>query len=197
MKLIVTAFFLLFSQLLTAQEKNYTDAVTDFRNNYINTHGVIKEKDRAGLNFYPIDTAFHPATRVEKIYEAPWFAMETSGKVKQTFRVYAILHFSLNGKAFKLFVYQSQQLMQTEEYKDYLFIPFTDLTNGELTYENGRYIDIKTGDLENTPFYLDFNTAYNPYCAYVSHVYNCPVPPEENRLMVAIPAGEKKFSLSH
>jgi uncharacterized protein len=197
MKFPLTAVLLLLSRLLTAQTPDYTGSVLDFRNNYVITHEVIKEKDRAGLTFFPIDTSYYQATRVEKIYEAPWFAMETSGKVKKTFRVYAILHFSINGNAYNLSVYQSQQLMQTEEYKDYLFIPFTDLTNGELTYENGRYIDIKTGDLENTLFYLDFNKAYNPYCAYVTNVYNCPVPPQENRLTVAIPAGEKKYSLAH
>ncbi|HOZ68328.1 MAG TPA: DUF1684 domain-containing protein [Chitinophagaceae bacterium] len=189
-------FVLLFSgHLIVAQPPQYLDSVSAFRNQYINTHGVIKEKDRAGLQFYPIDTSFLMPSRVERIYEAPWFAMETSGKIKKTFRVYALLHFTMSGKPLRLTVYQSQQLMQSEEYKDYLFIPFTDLSNGEQTYENGRYIDIRTGDLENSPFLLDFNKAYNPYCAYVSNVYNCPVPPVENKLAVPVNAGEKKFSL--
>lgn len=187
--------FILFlsGQSLIAQPPHYLDSVSAYRNQYITTHGVIKEKDRAGLQFYPIDTAFLTATRVERIFEAPWLAMETSGKTKKTFRVYAILHFTINGSRFRLSVYQSQQLMESEAYKDYLFIPFTDRSNGEQTYENGRYIDILTSDLEKNLFYLDFNKAYNPYCAYVSNVYNCPIPPAENRLAISINAGEKKF----
>ncbi len=189
-------FILLFlGQALSAQPSHYLDSVTAFRNQYITTHGVIKEKDRAGLQFFPIDTLFLTATRVERIFDAPWFAMETSGKVKKTYRIYAILHFKIQGTPLRLSVYQSQQLMETEAYRDYLFIPFTDLSNGEQTYENGRYMDIVISDLEKTPFFLDFNKAYNPYCAYVSDVYNCPVPPAENRLAFTINAGEKKFSL--
>ncbi len=182
---------------LTAQPPHYLDSMTAFRDQYIRTHGVIKENDRAGLQFFPIDTGYYKMTRVERIYEAPWFAMETSGKIKKTFRVYAYLYFTIKGTPLKLTVYQSRQLMQSEAYKDYLFIPFTDISNGGQTYENGRYIDILTSDLENGPFYIDFNKAYNPYCAYISNVYNCPVPPAENHLAIAVLAGEKKFSLPH
>ncbi len=187
---------LLLSAILNAQPGKYTDSLQHFRDNYISTHGVIREKDRARLQFYPISEEYHIAARVERIYEAPWFAMETSGGLKKNFRVYAILHFSLGGSSMKLFVYQSQQLMDTEEYKDYLFIPFTDLTNGEETYENGRYIDLTTGGLQEENFYIDFNRSYNPYCAYISNVYNCPVPPKENSLQVSIRAGEKKYGAS-
>lgn len=197
MKLQLCCLFLLAAFSLQAQPPHYLDSVTVFREQYIATHGVIKEKERAGLQFFPIDINYCTAVRVEKIYEAPWFAMPTSGKISKTFRVYAILYITINGKPAKLNVYQSQQLIQTEEYKDYLFIPFTDLTNGEQTYENGRYIDLRTGDLDKEVVYLDFNKAYNPYCAYVSNVYNCPIPPEANRLGIPIKAGEKKFSQSH
>ena len=69
-----------------------------------------------------------------------------------------------------------------------LFVPFTDETTGHETYAAGRYIDL---DRTATGIYvIDFNTAYNPYCAYNPR-YDCPVPPKENRLPVAIRAGEK------
>jgi len=84
--------------------------------------------------------------------------------------------------------------MGTEEYKNYLFLPFTDATTGVETYESGRYIDLQTGDIKNNQVVIDFNKAYNPYCAYVSGVYNCPIPPRENHLPVAILAGEKRFA---
>ncbi len=73
-----------------------------------------------------------------------------------------------------------------------LFIPFTDLTNGHETYGGGRYLDAPLPEPEATEIKLDFNQAYNPYCAY-NNEYSCPVPPAENRLQVAIPAGEKSF----
>lgn len=196
MKLFTSLILFLTSFCLNAQPPHYADSLLAFRGRYISTHEVIKEKDRAGLQFYDIDKKYYVPVKVERIYEAPWFAMETSGKLKKTFRVYAVLHFTLNGKPLKLSVYQSQQLMSSEEYKDYLFIPFTDPTNGGETYENGRYIDLQTGDLEKEAVYLDFNKTYNPYCAYISNVYNCPVPPAENNLTEPVKAGEKKF-LNH
>ena len=73
-----------------------------------------------------------------------------------------------------------------------LFIPFTDGTNGRGSYGGGRYLDVAIPALDFTSITLDFNQAYNPYCAY-NDEYSCPVPPSENRLPVAIPAGEKEF----
>lgn len=73
-----------------------------------------------------------------------------------------------------------------------LFIPFTDLSNGRETYGGGRYLDVARPAVDVNEIELDFNRAYNPYCAY-NDEYSCPVPPAENRLPVAIPAGEKSF----
>ena len=84
--------------------------------------------------------------------------------------------------------------MSTAQYRDHLFIPFTDATSGEETYESGRYIDLEIKDIKGDRVLLDFNRAYNPYCAYVTGKFNCPIPPIENRLKIAIPAGEKSFS---
>jgi len=74
-----------------------------------------------------------------------------------------------------------------------LFIPFADVTSGDETYGTGRYIDISTKDIINNTVVIDFNKAYNPYCAY-SNGYNCPIPPAENYLAVAIKAGERSFA---
>ena len=73
-----------------------------------------------------------------------------------------------------------------------LFVPFTDLTNGHDSYGGGRYLDVPLPAPDADEITLDFNTAYNPYCAY-NNKYSCPVPPAENRLTVAVPAGEKSF----
>ena len=76
--------------------------------------------------------------------------------------------------------------------KPALFIPFLDATSGVETYEGGRYIDLT----ENTSgmYDLDFNRAYNPYCAY-NPEYSCPAPPKDNTLPTPIRAGEKKYTL--
>jgi uncharacterized protein (DUF1684 family) len=73
---------------------------------------------------------------------------------------------------------------------DYLFIPFKDMTNGRETYEVGRFLDVP--DPGQSDFVLDFNRCYNPLCNY-SPAYNCPLPPLENFLDVAVPAGEKTY----
>ena len=71
-----------------------------------------------------------------------------------------------------------------------MFLPFSDLTNGKESYIGGRYIDIEIQDA--AVWEIDFNKAYNPYCAY-NHKYSCPIVPLENDLEVAIYAGVKKF----
>ncbi len=72
----------------------------------------------------------------------------------------------------------------------YYFVPFKDLTNGTETYPAGRYLDIPV--TENDIITVDFNVAYNPYCAY-SPYYSCPLPPMENHLKVRISTGEKNY----
>ena len=74
-------------------------------------------------------------------------------------------------------------------FKDYLFLPFLDATNGIETYGGGRYLDVYIFE-NQTNIKIDFNLSYNPYCAY-SHRYSCPIPPHENTLTVEINAGEK------
>ena len=87
-------------------------------------------------------------------------------------------------------IYQNLELISKPEYVDYLFVPFTDLTNGKGSYSGGRYIDTRIPP--GKKIVLDFNKAYNPYCAY-NGKYSCPIPPEENHLEVEIRAGVKDF----
>ena len=195
-------YFLLLSLCTLVSAKmfaqvSYNDSLEHFQQEYVKNHGVVKGDDKKHLRFFPVMAATRVQARVERIYDAPWFKMETSSKEKQVYRVYAVLHFSLHDTLLKLHVYQSQRLMETKEYADYLFIPFTDFTSGNESYDNGRYIDLMTTDLETGIYFIDFNKAYNPYCAYVSGQYSCPVPPKENDLPVAIRAGEMKFEKEH
>ncbi len=190
-------FLIAFAGSTLSAQESYRDSLYNFQQNYVSNHGVVKGNDRKQLQFYPVTTDYRVEARVERIYEAPWFKMETSSKEKQPYRVYAVLHFLLRDTVLKLHVYQSQRLMDTKEYADHLFVPFTDITSGNESYDNGRYIDLTIADLEPGVYILDFNKAYNPYCAYVTGQYSCPVPPRENDLPVAVRAGEMRFNKAH
>lgn len=115
------------------------------------------------------------------------FKMPTTTERTPIYRRYGYLDFEIEGKKLRLTVYQNIDLMEVEGYEDYLFVPFMDETNGITTYGGGRYLDFRIPNSELVK--LDFNTAYNPYCAY-SHRYSCPIPPSENTINVAIEAGE-------
>lgn len=140
------------------------------------------------LPFYPADYAYYvEATFVRDSTSQP-FAMETSTARRPLYRKYGELRFVLQGQPQRLSVYQSVGPLKGAGLDDYLFLPFTDLTNGHGSYGGGRFIDLRTPPAGATTLLVDFNRAYNPSCAY-NHGYSCPVPPAENRLAVAIPAG--------
>ncbi|WP_206025976.1 DUF1684 domain-containing protein [Hymenobacter metallicola] len=141
-----------------------------------------------GLPFFPADYRYYvEATFVRDSTSAP-FKMKTTGLREPEYRKYGELHFTLHGRKLTLSVYQGLDLMRRPGYEDYLFIPFTDPTNGHESYGGGRYLDFRIP--KSRTVWLDFNRAYNPYCAYdASGKYSCPVPPAENRLPAAIRAG--------
>ena len=185
-------WMMLLSMSVSAQQ-SYRDSIASFQREYRNGHEVVKGQDRENIRFYPIQESARVRARVEYPASSPWISMETSSGLKKVFRVYAYLHFRWQDTDCRLAVYQSQGLLESEEYRNYLLLPFTDLSNEDSTYEVGRYLDLNTTDLNNSELWVDFNKAYNPYCAYVSGKYNCPIPPAGNRLPVRIDAGELKF----
>lgn len=184
----------LLSHIAIAQNKSYKDSVESYLKKYVKEHEVVTGKDKELMSFFPVNEKYRIHCRFERTANSPWFRMESSGQIKRNYRAYGILHFIINDTALTLHIYQSQDLMTTTQYRDHLFIPFTDATSGEETYESGRYIDLEINDIVADRFTVDFNKAYNPYCAYLSGKFNCPIPPAENRLPVAIHAGEKVFT---
>lgn len=188
--------FIVCACVLFAQD-SYLILTDSFRNNYIATHGVLKkEEEKKQLRFYPIQEKYKVTASFKPAENMEWFTMETSGTMKKVYRVYGTVTFTINDTVNTLQVLQAQQLLTSNEYKDYLFLPFTDKTTGQDTYEVGRYIDLKITDIKNDKVVIDFNKNYNPYCAYVSGKYNCPIPPKANDLTVAITAGEKKYHVN-
>ncbi len=110
--------------------------------------------------------------------------METSdNRIRDYYRI-GYFDFEVDGQPARLHVYQDTQN------SDYYFIPFRDSTSGKETYGAGRYVEVEK--LRDGRFLLDFNMAYNPYCAYNSR-YSCPIPLAENTLKVPIKAGEKNY----
>ena len=157
------------------------------------TKTPLQPKDRKkfkGLNYFPANLKYRVKARFVKNENPVFFKMKTTTMRLPDYVKYGEVHFTLDGKPYKLEVYQSPEISQRPGYSDYLFIPFTDLTNGQSTYDVGRYLEFRIPDAEEV--IVDFNQAYNPYCSY-SPNYSCPIPPEANHLNVAIPAGEKKF----
>ena len=142
------------------------------------------------LKFFKIDTTYRVKAKLVKVMDSPFFKMPTTTDRLPEYRLWAVAVFLLHGKEYKLNIYQNKKLMNHPEYSDYLFLPFTDLTNGKSTYGGGRYIDLRIPDGDT--IIIDFNKAYNPYCAY-NHKYSCPIVPEDNFLDTEIRAGVKKF----
>jgi uncharacterized protein (DUF1684 family) len=163
------------------------------------TESPLKDEDFAnfaGLNYYPIDTAFRVKADFTRTPSEQWFQMPTSSGRTKKFVKYGVLKFKLGSKTLRLSVYQMDPAISQKfpEYADLLFIPFKDGTSRTETYPGGRYIDIRTP--KGRAVILDFNLAYNPNCAYGGDKWNCPVPPGENSLDVAITVGEKRFAYS-
>ncbi|MEN1784291.1 MAG: DUF1684 domain-containing protein [Bacteroidota bacterium] len=146
-------------------------------------------KEFKGHDFFPINAAFKVRAQFERTADAVPFLMKTTTDRLPYYQVYGVATFNINGKAYRLNIYQSLRLRQTVAQENPLFLPFTDTTNGIETYGGGRFIDLSVPE-ENT-ITIDFNKAYNPYCAY-SPRYSCPIPPKENDLAIAITAGIKK-----
>lgn len=142
------------------------------------------------LDFYPIDMAYCVEAKFVRTPDEKPFAMPTTTDRKPMYVKFGEVVFNLNGKEHKLDVFQSLDLIKLEKYKNDLFLPFTDLTSGNGSYGGGRYVDLKQ-PAANT-ILIDFNTAYNPYCAY-NHVYSCPIPPAQNDLKTEIKAGVKEY----
>jgi len=116
--------------------------------------------------------------------------MKTTTDRLPIYRKYGEARFKLGGKDQVLSIFQNLGLMEDPEYEDYLFVPFTDETNGSESYGGGRYLDVEMP--EGDRMIINFNKAYNPYCAYNAK-YSCPIPPAENHLDIEVKAGVKAY----
>jgi uncharacterized protein len=152
----------------------------------------LKKKERRkfkGHHFYPVDLKYRVNASFEVISNPDTITMPTSAGTEKMFAKYAKLSFELNGEKCVLYAYQNLKVIKMEGYENSLFLPFTDATSGTETYGGGRYLDLEIP--KGDKLVLNFNLAYNPYCAYTTGWF-CPIPPAENELKIAVRAGLMK-----
>jgi len=136
-----------------------------------------------GLSYFPENPDLRLETSIAPFPEQEKLQLPTTTGDIQTYTRYGRFCFEVDGKQAQLTLFSSPHGY---------FLPFVDSQAGKETYGAGRYLDPE--QLPDGKFLIDFNLAYNPYCAY-NELWNCPIPPAENRLQVAIRAGEKNFLL--
>ena len=205
----LTLLFILFSSIFSAQKtktpqisgglpypKEYTE-IEQFQKELNEEYSNAKTSPLRGENvkkftehpFFDMDLKWRVTAKLVKTKNAKPFEIPTSSGRTKEYREFGKVYFKLDGKEQVLTVHQSLSLMKNPEYKDYLFLPFRDLTNGLETYGGGRYIDLRIP--KTSEIIIDFNKAYQPYCAYNATDYNCPVVPKENWLNIRIESGVK------
>ena len=191
---IIFLLFLIFGTGSFAQQKSAEEFQKETNEHYADEESspLLKEDliNFKGLPFYKIDSQYIVKARINRVEETKPFKMKTTTDRRPEYVVYAVATFKLSGKELNLNIYKSYGVSKPE-YGDYLFLPFTDETSGNDTYGGGRFIDLRI--MEGNEMVIDFNQAYNPYCAY-NHGYSCPIPPKENHLNVRIEAGVKYVS---
>lgn len=135
-----------------------------------------------GLNYFPENPALRLEVDVIPVPAAETIQIQTTGGQPQTYQRFGKFKFTVDGQTAELTIYKNQHGY---------FLPFVDNLAGKETYPAGRYLEPQK--LPNGKFLVDFNLVYNPYCAY-NEQWSCPITPAENRLKVAIRAGEKIFN---
>jgi uncharacterized protein (DUF1684 family) len=140
-----------------------------------------QKREFKGLHYFPENAALRLEVQVEMLNDSKPIVMQTSTGGVQEYVRYGRFKFEVEGQEAELTIYQGEHGF---------FLPFVDSLAGAETYPAGRYLEPEP--LPGNRFLVDFNLAYNPYCAY-NEMWSCPVTPAENRLKLPIRAGEKLF----
>ncbi|MFD2824187.1 DUF1684 domain-containing protein [Lacinutrix iliipiscaria] len=197
MKIIL--YFLVFVTTLScAQDKQPLLGETDWQRKMNAdfkdaSKSPLKDKDRKGfktLDFFKFDSIYVIKAAFKRTPEEKPFKMKTTTGRLPDYVKYGVVEFQLKGKTHQLNIYQNIELLAKPGFEDYLFLPFLDDTNGDMTYGGGRYVESRIP--EGKELIIDFNKAYNPYCAY-NEKYSCPIVPRENYIDQNIEAGVKAF----
>ena len=140
-----------------------------------------QKKNFQGLKYFPENDDLRLEVQVIELSVKEEFDMQTSTGSVQHYQRFGKFSFLVEGQTAELMIYRGEHGF---------FLPFVDSLAGSETYPAGRYLE--PDPLPGGRFFIDFNLAYNPYCAY-NEMWSCPITPAENRLKAPIRAGEKLF----
>lgn len=196
-QIFCTGLFIVLSIMCNAQTETNSSDVNAWQKQinveYANkTTSPLSATDRAkfnGFEFFKEDPNLVVKATLQLSKERKEIALKTSSSFILKQVEYGKISFMLNGKTYSLTLYQSPTHLQEKGLEDYLFLPLTDESNGVESYGGGRYVDLKIPTKGNV-IVVDFNKAYNPYCAY-STGFSCPKVPEINHLPIKILGGIK------
>ena len=173
-------------------EGSYSFKITELRQKknkeFLGANSPIPKHEKGqfvGLNYFPIDSIWKIKADFVPVFGRATINMKTNTERSPRYLPFAELKFSVNEQTLVLVAYKSLDNNSKE-----LFIPFTDLSNGIESYNSGRYLDLEIPSKDSV--FIDFNQAYNPYCAY-NKQFSCPIPPQENALSIKVLAGERKY----
>ena len=187
----IAVVVLIVAVTFVGSEGNYKEQIEELRLKYQDNLKVIddspfKEQEFLGLKYYEPNSDYVVDAERVGLEGGEIITLATSSGATQKYIKIALLVFEIQD------VTDTLTLLQNIADPSDLFLPFTDETSGEETYGAGRYLPIEP--MSGAEIELDFNRAFNPYCAY-SDKYSCPMPPRENHIKVAIAAGEKNYHL--
>tara|TARA_R110002049_G_scaffold12644_4_gene56381 strand:+ start:1028 stop:1630 length:603 start_codon:yes stop_codon:yes gene_type:complete len=154
----------------------------------------LTDRDRKvfrSLDFFKFDSTYVVNADFKRTPNETPFKMKTTTDREVDYIKYGEATFTIKDKLLKLNVYQDLEMAEEVGQEEALFLPFMDNTNGVESYKGGRYIEVKLP--KDDKIFIDFNKAYNPYCAY-NKKYSCPIVPSENILYVRIEAGVKNYT---
>ncbi|MDA0194710.1 MAG: DUF1684 domain-containing protein [Bacteroidetes bacterium] len=189
---VVLLFFIYFSSQNEVDLENYIEIVEAKRTE---SDGFMRNSDQSpfqdslklsyhGLNYFPPNPDYRVQAIIKPVEAAEQLIIPTSDGKKRRYEKFAYAEFKLAGDRHRLL------LLKEVGGDDTIFTAFADETSGESTYGGGRYLDLKFKNARQIT--IDFNFAYNPYCAY-NYTFSCPLPPPENILTIPIMAGEKNY----
>lgn len=159
-----------------AEQRRQKDAF--YRSHPQSPLNVLQKAHFPGLRYYDYNPDLALTVTAERVESDTAIQIITTTNEIRQYTRYARFAFTVDGEEAALTIYQTPHGY---------FLPFVDANAGTETYPAGRYLDLQSRD--GVTFAVDFNLAYNPYCAF-SEMYSCPITPKENRLSVAIRAGE-------
>ena len=198
-KLLLIIFTLLTFEMFA--QTNYEKEIEAFRRQYLSEFmteersPIKNSEDLRYIQFFKPDSEYRVEAEVTMTKDAVPFNLPTMNGKSKKYIEYGKLTFELLGQNFTMKLLK-RVLPPDSDDDELLFLPFLDETNGNETYGGGRYLDFEEEDIFDGILIIDFNKAYNPWCAYAGG-FSCPKPPAENYLKMKVQAGEKNYGKGH